>query len=842
MTRRYSTLIAILLFTTATLYGQTEVPGNNPSSIRWKYYDTKALKLIFPEGNEAEAARVANIIDYIYDSAAVTIGPKRKHLDLLIQTNQVVANGYVGLAPYRSEFYATQVQNFNILGSAPWFDLLSFHEYRHALQFANSRHGLTKFLSILGGQSLWQLGLIFALPPWYMEGDAVQTESLFSGAGRGRTPFFFQEQRALLLNNKDYSYIKARNGSLKDLLPDHYRMGYAMLHYVRNENGPDTWAKVVKDGTAFKGVFYSFSQAMKRHTGHGSIGTYHLAYDQLKKDWESDLQKVQLIPTTPVTQQPKKTVTSYQWAHYLADGSIICRKESFKRTAEIVHIKDNEEKSLVVMGFAVNESFLSVNNNRIAWTEMNTDARWQNRNYSDIHTYDLNTGKERRLTYKTKFFSPQFSAKGDRVAAVEANESLLNRVVFLNAESGMVTDTIPNLLNDFISYPSWTKNDEAIVFLAKRGPKIAMLKYDLSSKTVTELTPWSQQVIGPITVGQEYVYFTASYTGINNIFAVSLNGDKNIRQLTSVKISAGMPAVSSDEKTLMMSEFNYKGDQLTQQAINPETASSYRIVEPADQEIFRIKTTPIETMLYSKIPGKTFEAKPYKGIVRGAKLHSWALAGSQSNVSATLKINNILNDFGASITGGYNLNEKALYTAGRIDYARFYTPISFEAGLNQREISTPTNYSDSGATGKNSLVFNESKLNLSVALPLRWYHGIYSTSLTLVGGVSQIGTSRYEFNDSDYTTTPSPDVNFTAVEGRLIFANMRGRAKQNFNPRFGQELTAYVGSSLTSTTALKYSVQGNLYFPRPCTQSQPVFQGRMAQRGYFQPIPFPGRL
>lgn len=176
--------------------GQITVNGDNPSNISWKHINTKAINVIFPEGNTAEAQRIANIINYVHNSAGTTVGIKRKHLNLLLQTNQVTANGYVALAPFRSEFYATGFQNFNLLGSMGWIDGLSFHEYRHALQFANSRRGLTAFLSIVGGQQLWAFGALLAMPNWYMEGDAVQTETLFSGSGRGRTPYFFQEQRA----------------------------------------------------------------------------------------------------------------------------------------------------------------------------------------------------------------------------------------------------------------------------------------------------------------------------------------------------------------------------------------------------------------------------------------------------------------------------------------------------------------------------------------------------------------------------------------------------------------------------------------------------------------------
>src|SRR3954469_17174999 len=185
--------------------------GNHPASVNWKYYQTPAAKIIFPNGNDSQAVRVANILNYIYDPAdslTLSVGKRRKHLTMIIQTNQVISNGYVGLSPYRSEYFATGTQNLNQLGTTDWMDLLSLHEYRHALQYINGRRGLTQFLYWLGGENFWAVAYGLSVPNWYAEGDAVQTETVLSPLGRGRTPYFFKEQKALLFNDKKYSYMK----------------------------------------------------------------------------------------------------------------------------------------------------------------------------------------------------------------------------------------------------------------------------------------------------------------------------------------------------------------------------------------------------------------------------------------------------------------------------------------------------------------------------------------------------------------------------------------------------------------------------------------------------------
>jgi len=811
-------LLAALLFLSLNTFAQivppSTVTGDNPVSIHWKYIDTKAVKVIYPEGNEAEATRVANIINYIYDSAAVTVGEKRKHIDLLLQTNQVISNGYVALAPYRSEFYATGIQNFNWLGSVNWLDGLAFHEYRHALQFANSRRGLTKVLSIVGGQQYWALAALVSIPNWYLEGDAVQTETMFSGAGRGRTPYFFQEQRALLLNNKNYQYIKARNGSFRSMMPDHYRLGYAMLHQVRSEKGPEVWRAILRDAGAYKGVFYPFSQAMNRHTGNGTRATYHRTYDTLRTQWEKELEGIDLIETEQFSKKPKRIVTNYEWPHYLPDSSLVCRKESYNRTAQIVRIyPSGKEEHVLNMGYGITESFLSVNDNVAAWMQYATNARWLNRNYSDIHSYNFTTGERRRITTHTKYFSPEYSAKKDQFVAVKANEHLKNSIVFLDAKTGAEAGTVPNPENDFLSYPKWTEDGSAVVYLLKKNSEIMMVKYELDTKTTTALTPLSQQVIGGLDVSKDHVYFDASYSGINNIYAVNLNGNKEVKQISSVKIGANTPTISPDQKTIALAQLGVMGYAIETQPVDLAKAAPVTVEEPETQERYKIITTPVERKLFKSIPTNTYEARNYKGPIRGAKLHSWSLQGNQTAASITVQINNILNDFGATLSAGVNLNEGTPYFLGNINYAKYYLPIGLNAGVNGRSLYSPKGniYDESDTTkGSNSVKFVEAVYSGGLSLPLTFIHGIYSTHVRAYANAGFINTSQYKINDSIELPT---SYDLTVVEGGLYFLNARARARQNIYTRFGQELTAYYGGSVDGASALKFQAQAALYLP-----------------------------
>lgn len=789
-----------LLLAAFQLNAQT---GPQPSSMKWKYVENDKVKVIFPENNQAEAIRIADLITYVNKNATVSVGNKSKKLDILLNTNNAQGNGYVALAPYRSEFYATGFQDFNDLGSMDWLDTLAIHEYRHALQFNNANRGFTKFLYLLQGQSGWSLGANFSIPDWYFEGDAVLAETVLSGAGRGRTPSFFDEQRALLLSDKKYTYLQARNGSFKKLLPNHYPLGYAILNYGRNHFGPEMWPKVLADAGRYRTILYPFAGALRRHTKIGVNKMYRLAYQEMKANWENELKSIELTPTTPITTLPKRTVTNYTFPHWLEDGSILCIKNSFKQISALYQIKDGKQHYIAPIGNGT-EGYLGVNNNKVAWTEMRKDARRDAVIYNVIMSYDLQTGHRTQVTKKSKFFSPQFSSTGDRIVAVKADENINNEICIISPNNGSIVSTIPNPENDFISYPKWTNDDASIVYLAKRKSKIALLKYNLASKQTTELTPWTAHPISGLSISDKRVIFGASFSGINNIYAVNLNGDKQITQLSSVRIGATLPAISKDEKKLAMVEMTAMGRQLTQ--LDVKSIGNTKLTEPVNMYRFHVKTTEIEHDIQSQSMGNSYQVKNYTGLLKGVKLHSWNFGSSDGrNINIGVQLGNILNDFTGLVAAQYNYNEKTVRVSGGFDYGRFFLPLSFRASTGDRANAVFLNSNSLG-----TLSYKQNDINVGLSVPLSWMKGNYTTNFSLSSTFSNISTSEYKIQD----TPINHGLNFNALQFGLNFSNVRRKARQNLVNKWSQSVSLSYQKSITTATSAE-RLMGSAGFTTP---------------------------
>src|SRR5476649_2451586 len=112
-------ILLLLLLATATQTKAQEF-GGNPPSLKWKQINTKAAKVIFPQGLDSAAMEVANIVQQMNRAIQPTIGYKQKQVSIVLQNQTTIANAYVGLAPFRSEFFLTPEQNSFDIGSLPW--------------------------------------------------------------------------------------------------------------------------------------------------------------------------------------------------------------------------------------------------------------------------------------------------------------------------------------------------------------------------------------------------------------------------------------------------------------------------------------------------------------------------------------------------------------------------------------------------------------------------------------------------------------------------------------------------------------------------------------------------
>ena len=84
--------------------------GNAPS-VKWQQVNNSAARIIFPAGMDSSALRIATVEELLSKTTLPTIGYQQRKINIVLHPNTVIANGYVALGPFRSEFYLTPSQN-----------------------------------------------------------------------------------------------------------------------------------------------------------------------------------------------------------------------------------------------------------------------------------------------------------------------------------------------------------------------------------------------------------------------------------------------------------------------------------------------------------------------------------------------------------------------------------------------------------------------------------------------------------------------------------------------------------------------------------------------------------
>ena len=190
-------LFTLLIISIQTVSAQYYETGQDPSSLKWKQIKTGRFTVIYPENYGQGGIRYAKSLSEAYIKLNSLFPEKKFNIPVVIHSYTIQSNGYVAWAPRRMELYPTPEQNTIPLTMEKQ---LSVHELAHVLQMESLNHGFSRVMSLLLGEQF--TGVVSSLlPMWFLEGDAVFAESALTESGRGRTPAFQKQLKALTIEN-----------------------------------------------------------------------------------------------------------------------------------------------------------------------------------------------------------------------------------------------------------------------------------------------------------------------------------------------------------------------------------------------------------------------------------------------------------------------------------------------------------------------------------------------------------------------------------------------------------------------------------------------------------------
>ncbi|PHI20514.1 hypothetical protein CEQ90_07110 [Lewinellaceae bacterium SD302] len=752
--------------------------GLHPPKVNWRQIDTDSVKVIFPAGYEPEAQRVAKLAHLLQAEHNRSIGDQYYKFDLVLQTENITPNAYVGLAPFRSEFFTTPPQSFNQLGLTNWNDLLTIHEFRHVQQNANERRGITKLFSFLQGQYGWAVLSGIATPNWFSEGDAVVMETSLTRSGRGRLPAFFRELRAMESAGIRYTYAKTRNGSFKDFVPDHYRYGYLYSTYARREFGNDVWKNVLAEGAAYRSLLYPFSRALKRATGHTTKTLYTTALDDYRSQLQS--QKKGATDDFTVLSPPHHEPANYRFPHPQEDGSIIALRTTYRRTAELVRIDpDQKVKVLTRIGFQ-REPYLSVNNGLAIWNETRQNPRYQNESFSDLILFDLNSRTKQRITRRGRFLSPSLSADRKRIVAVAYHPIDGTALVTMDARENPTIDTLLRAGGrTLFAWPVLSPDGQTVYSLYRQDSKLAILQKEIG-KAADEapklLVDFSYELKDNLTIGPRgQLYFTSPRNGNDQIYRLD-PASGAMSRITDHPLGAYFPGVGPAGE-LVFSSPTPSGLELSRRNAPLEIEAGLR----SSKSTFTTYDNEGSNILDQPIDRADFPTKEISDHFGGIRLHSWSYNGSYVEPGVAVEATNALNTISMAADVSYNYNEARTGGGFNLRYGGFYPVMELAGRYRERSVLVGNpDFLDSLAVNRSD--FNELELSAGLEVPLRWLDGNFVIELQ-----PGLALSNLRLRNRSQLDERLPDDNFS-LEGSLLFRLLERRALQQVQPRLGLSL------------------------------------------------------
>jgi hypothetical protein len=799
--------LLLLLLITATITKAQEF-GGNPPSIKWKQVNTPAAKVIFPAGLDSEGMRVADIVQRMNGSIQSTIGYKQKQVSIVLQNQTTISNAYVGLAPFRSEFYLTPDQNNFELGSLPWADQLAIHEFRHVQQYNNFNVGLSHTARLIfgeGGQALFNGA---AIPNWFFEGDAVFNETHVSEQGRGRLPSFLNGYRALWSDGKDYSWQKLRSGSYLDYTPDWYPTGYMLVAYGREKYGDDFWKKVTQDAAAYKGLFYPLRKAIKRYSGEDFNKFKWNALDYFKHQFKSDNDPY-VIPESIKGKytfydhvraiEKRHFVANQEYPAYVNDSTVIYMKTTYDHVPVFVMNTKGHENNISERSVSL-DNYFAYHDGKIVYASYRGDLRWNYRDYSELYLLDVKTGSERRITFRSKYFSPDFSNDGKRIVAVQVNPSGKSELHLLSAFTGKLIVSVPNNDNLFYTYPKFYNDEQLIAAVRNKEGKMTMALIDIKAGKTKALLPYSFQPVGFPVVKHDMVYFTATSGISDRLFALSITTGKLLQLNDSNTGNKYEPTVSDNK--LAWIQFHSYGYQLQQEdKINVKWDEVNTGIIPEGLPDYNVSALKRDssTDLLDAVTNKQLTVTKYNKAYHLFNFHSLIPDFNDPNYTFSLTGENVLNTFQSQLSFTYNRDEGYKEVGFGAVYGALFPYLYGGASytIDRRDLYKG-----------NNIYWNETNAHVGLQFPLNLSSGKQASSIDFG---SDINLSSVKFQSP--FNARFKDENYTYLNNFITFSNRSQRAFQNIYPRFGQSITLNYKAATSNINANQFLVNGSFYFP-----------------------------
>ncbi|GAB6278707.1 MAG: hypothetical protein STSR0006_07050 [Lentimicrobium sp.] len=749
--------------------------GEDPSDIQWRQIETSYHRVVFPKGEEKLGEKYSESLRKVLSNKYYTRNLKLPRLDVLLHTQTLTSNAWVSWAPARMEIFTTPPQD---LSAVSWPNYLALHESRHFVQINSLNTGFTRGLSYFFGQQAHGLVLGLHLPLWFIEGDAVWAESVFSHAGRLRDPFFFLQQNAQWSAGIHYSYDKSYFGSYRDFVPDRYVLGARLISNANLKYGDDIFYKGLDRAAHQPWRPQAFTHGFKKSTG--ITPSQHLKASQLKEYAYS------------IKNYNKSSIFKIsEYTDFIPIGfignSILCIRQKLGDIDRLVVINsDGEQEIVFTPGYYLPES-VSTYDSITLMIVKRPDVRWQHSASSNIGIFSHDKKKYSEIKTHQLLFSPDVSPDKIKIASVNIMKDGISALNIIDLSTNQILTTIDAPVDEIIECPRWQMNNQQIVFWLAGDKGKALAMADIKQKTIQQLTNYTFNPVYRLFGKGDTIFFSGAYCQKPQIMAYTLSSQKTYC-LTRAQYGADYPVWDSQRKRLAYANYTLNG--------------------------FRLKIIPSDSLLWEEVTGYwvkdnrhslpcsdytyTFsneessytqaEITSYKKSSHLFNFHSYGPVSispddATVNPGFTLMSQNLLST--SIFRGGYEylLQEETHQWFLNYQYRGFYPIISFDAFYKTNRHSI--NHDEFPQTNDETYPAQVLEMKFNLTCPWHWLKRLWQQNISLRMGLSSLWVDKYKDGPSIRL-----DDNFFTTNFEFLWSRIFKSTPQHIYPRWGQTFYA----------------------------------------------------
>lgn len=810
---------AVVLFS-VVCHAQYYNWGAEPPTVFWKQIKTDNFQVIYPSGFDSVAKEFTKKLEFVYASCSKGLRTQPKKISVVLHNQSNIGNASVGWCPSQMDVFSITPQDMH---SQEWYEHLAIHEFRHVVQMNALNQGITKILYFLLGEQAIGAVLGLYIPTWLLEGDAVCTETAFSTEGRGRQADFSMGLRAQTYEKGIYSYSKAYFGSYRDYVPNHYELGYFLLANSRLLYGQHLEADIFERAATHPFSIRPTNRAILNKTNLPRRIWYQSVFQYQADEWK--------LKHDREIQTPYDTIicgdgvyTNYINGIQHNDSVYFAERSALDRIPQLVKIQNGKQKVIANIAFKPSEDRIHSNGKTIVWQETNYNVRWELKQSSRIYMYDIDKHKKRKFKTERHVFSPAISPSDERIAVAEIEEDGSYFLTIYDKASKQIIRQIPSPDHDVIQQPSWNENGSKIVFVGLNSAGKRIVEYDVAENAFTEILPYTKEDLSRPQYWHDYVLYTSSYSGVDNIFAIHRD-TKQISRITVGDFGSKFPSVQ--DSTLVYSNYNSDGYQLAKIQLNPAKWHDLKVVKKETNSRAQMLTNQEGGVLdFSTMSDTTYATKNYIPFLHLINIHSWmpfyltyssGTIEEKGNGFQVISQNHLGTTFSSA---GYKWNSTAgthnFFT--KVTYKGLFPVFEFEydyGTLDNRDTITLAN------TSRTRFVDTRYRTNdifARVYLPFNFSSKSYTRQVVLLNQWQKAAYHRMDCPD-DMKQFYRENFSLDLMTYQFIVSNMRSKARQEINPRWGQLLNISYSYSPKAGSDARLGYETNeyaelsLYFP-----------------------------